>query len=159
MILDDVAVRMRPLLMRDDFVRFCKDRNLTVSREQLHRFEELRVLAPVIRIASRADEDIVLHLDGTPTASDFDSGWVTDASAPGATYTLPSMSMTTESMAFYSAFQIWTLERVLRETTLSFHLEEYAGADAETVDWNDRFQWLRSSVLQLASSVFAQTLY
>ena len=161
MILDDVAVRMRPLLMRDDFVRFCKDRNLTVSREQLHRFEKLRVLAPVIRIASRAHEDIVLHLDGTPTASDFDSGWVTDASAPRATYTLPSVD-DQESMAFYSAFQIWTLERVLRETTLSFHLDEYTGADAEKVDWNDRFQWLRSrasaSILRFRSDPLLRAL-
>ena len=161
MILDDVAVRMRPLLMRDEFVRFCKDRNLTVSREQLHRFEELRVLAPVIRIASRAHEDIVLHLDGTATASDFDSGWVTDASAPRATYTLPSVD-DQESMAFYSAFQIWTLERVLRETTWSFHMEEYAEADAEAVDWNDRFQRLRSrasaSILRLRSDPLLRAL-
>ena len=161
MILDDVAMRMRPLLMRDEFVRFCKDRNLTVSREQLHRFEELRVLAPVIRIASRADEGIVLHLDGTPTASDFDAGWITDASAPGATYTLPSIDDHT-SMAFYSAFQIWTLERVLRDTTRSFHLDEYAGTAAETVDWNGRFQWLRTqasaSVLRLRSDPLLRAL-
>ncbi|MDE0473259.1 MAG: hypothetical protein OXI50_01755 [Gammaproteobacteria bacterium] len=142
MIFDDVAMRLRPLLTTQEFVRFCKDRNISVSLELLHRFEELHVFTPVIRIAGPDDEDLVLHFDGTPTASEFAKGWIVDASAPGATYPLPDIEAPT-SMAFYSAFQVWALEKVLHGTTRTLRLDEYTGPDAEDVDWNDRFRWLR----------------
>ena len=149
MILDDVAMRLRPLLPSRDFVRFCEGRNVSVSGELLHQFEELRVFTPIIRIMGPDDENLVLHFDGTPTASEFAKGWIADTSAPSATCPLPDMD-DPASMAFYSEFQIWALENVLLRTTRTFRLDEYAGADAEDVDWNDRFRWLRT---QASSSV------
>ena len=143
MILDDVAMRLRPLLPSRDFIRFCEKRNLLVSRELLYRLEELRAFTPIIRIMGPDDEDRVLYFDGTSTAPDFEAGWIADTSAPGATYSLPDID-DSASMAFYSEFQVWALEQVLRETTRTFRLDEYAGADVDAVDWNDRFRWLRS---------------
>ena len=155
MILDDVAMRLRPLLPSRDFVRFCEKRNLPVSRELLHRFEELRVFTPIIRIMGPDDENLVLHFDGTPTASDFEAGWIADTSVPGATYSLPDID-DRASMAFYSEFQMWALEQVLRETTRTLRLDDYAGADVDAVDWNERFRWLRTqasnSVARLRST-------
>lgn len=149
MILDDVAMRLRPLLPRDDFVKFCAKRNVPVSQELLFRFEELRVFNPIIRIMGPDDEDLVLHLDGAPTASDFEAGWIADASAPSTTHALSGID-DLSSMAFYSEFQVWALERVLRDTTKTLRLDEYAGAHAGDVNWNDRFRRLRD---QAAASV------
>ena len=147
MILDDVAMRLRPLLPPRDFVKFCEKRNVSVSRELLHRLEELRVFNPVIRITGPDDEDLVLHFDGTPTAPEFAKDWIADTSAPNATYSVPDID-DSSSMAFYSEFQIWALEKVLHQTSRTFRVDEYAGADADDVDWNDRFRWLRGQASQ-----------
>ena len=141
MILDDVAMRLSPLLTRDNFVKFCKQRNLTVSHDQLLRFEELRVFTPVIRIANRVGDAHGLHVDGSSTAADFEAGRVLDTSAPGAACVL-SDSDDSESMPLYSAFQVWALERVLQGTTSSLGLEQYVEAGTEAVDWGTKMSWL-----------------
>lgn len=130
MILDEVAMRMSLLMARDDFIRFATDRNLSVSREQLHGFERNGVFLPVIRMAGGQ----VLYFDGSPTAPDFEAGWVVDTSAPGATYTVPDINEP-DCMAFYSPYQLWALERVLQGTTCSLDLGACVGTDAESVDW------------------------
>lgn len=38
LILDELAVRFRPLLNRGEFIRFCDQRNLKVSAELLQQF-------------------------------------------------------------------------------------------------------------------------
>ena len=141
MILDDVAMRLSPLLTRDGFVKFCGQRNLTVSRDQLLRFEELRVFTPVIRIANRVGDGHGLHIDGSPTAADFEAGRVLDTSAPGAACVL-SDSDDSGSMPLYSAFQVWALERVLQGTTSSLGLEQYVEVGTEAVDWGAKMSWL-----------------
>lgn len=135
MILDEVAMRLSLLMTPDEFIRFARDRNLSVSREQLHGFEKNRVFVPVFRIASAFPEGKTLYLDGSPTAPDFEAGWVVDTSAPGATYTVPDID-DPECMAFYSPYQLWALERVLRGTTWSLDLGSHVGSDAEAEDWD-----------------------
>ena len=135
MILDEVAMRLSPLMTRHEFIRFAKDRNLSVSREQLHGFEKNRVFVPIVRIARGLPEGHRLYIDGSPTAPDFEEGWVVDTSMPGATYTLPDID-DPDCMAFYSPYQLWALERVLRETTRSLDLGAHVGPDAEAVDWD-----------------------
>ena len=135
MILDEVAMRLSPLLTRDEFIRFAKDRNVAVSREQLHGLEKNRAFVPVVRVGPGLPEGQSLYVDGSPTAPDFEAGWVVDTSAPGATYALPDID-DPDCMAFYSPFQLWALERVLQGTTWSLDLGAHVGADAEAVDWN-----------------------
>ena len=135
MILDEVAMRLSPLMTRDEFIRFCKDRNLSVSREQLHEFEKNRVVVPVVRVGPGLPEGHSLYLDGSPTAPDFEAGWVVDTSAPGETYALPDID-DPDCMAFYSPYQLWALERGLQGTTWSLDLGAHVGTDPEAVDWN-----------------------
>ena len=131
-------------------VRFLREAQPdVVSRDLLYQLEELRAFTPIIRIMRPHDEDRVLHLDGSPTTSEFATGWIADTSAPNAPYSLPDID-DPASMAFYSEFQIWALEQVLRQTTRTFRLDEYAGAGVAAVDWNDRFQWLS---IQLSDSL------
>ena len=148
LILDEVAVRLRPLLARSDFVKFCDQRNLRISAELMQRFEELRLFAPIIRITRPPGDPRILYLDGHPTAADFAAGWVVDCSAPDAEYPVPPIDDRL-TMPFYSAFQVWALEWVLRETTMTFTLDEVAGS-SDVVDWSDRFRGLRSRALEHA---------
>ena len=109
----------------------------------LHRLEELRVLVPVIRVSKPDGGDWLLRLDGNSTKPHFSAGLVVDCSAPGAEYLVPTID-DQRTMAFYSEFQILSLERVLRETTATDQLHEIAGPDPYAVDWNDRFNALRA---------------
>ena len=65
-------------------------------------------------------------------------------------------------MAFYSAFQIWALERVLRETTVSLQVHEISRPDPDMRDWSDRFATLRSraadKIARLRSDALLQTV-
>ena len=161
LILDEVAVRMCPLLPTREFVKFCNERNLTVSAELLHRLEEMRVFTPMIRVTRPDGDDWGLHIDGNSTGPYFSAGLIDDCSAPGAEYSIPALD-DQQTMAFYSAYQIWTLEWVLRETTATYQLHEIAGPDSDAVDWNDRFETLRSradkSVARLRSNAMLSTV-
>ena len=147
LILDEVALRLRPMLARKEFVKFCDQRNLRISAQLLQRLEELRVFAPIIRISRPAGDERVLHLDGHSTAADFAAGWVEDCGAPDAEYSVPDID-DPQNMPFYSEFQVWALERVLQGTSKTFTLDEIAGPSPDIVDWNDRLGWLRSQALE-----------
>lgn len=161
LILDEVAVRMCPLLPTREFVKFCNERNLTVSAKLLHRLEEMRVFTPIIRIAEPDGDDWALHLDGNSTEQHFSAGLVEDCSAPGAEYSIPALD-DPQTIALYSAYQIWTLECVLRETTATYQLHEIAGPDPDAVDWSDRFEVLRlradKSIARLRSDAMLSTV-
>jgi len=149
MILDEVAMRLSPLMTCDKFIRFVKERGLAVSHEQLHVFEKHRALVPVVRIGRSFPEDHTLRLDGSPTAPDFEAGWVVDTSAPGGTYVLPEIDGR-DCRAFYSAYQLWALERVLQGTTSLLDLGAHVGTDAESVDWD---AYMSRLVAQTAKNV------
>lgn len=154
-------MRTCPLLSTRDFLQFCEQRNIKVSLPLLHWFEQTRVIAPIVRITKPVDDDRVLLLDGESTEPYFSAGWATDCSAPGAKYLVLEPD-DPKTMAFYSEFQIWTLERVLRETTVTHLLGEFAGPDSVAVDWNDRFETLRrradKKVARLRSDVMLRTV-
>ncbi len=143
LILDHVAVRLRPLLTREEFLEFCQERNLKVSAELLQHLEEQRVFTPLIRVYRPRGDRRILHVDDKPTAPDFAAGWVVDCSAPGANYSLPAIN-DPETMPFYSEFQIWALEWVLAETSVTFQLNELAGPGAQEADWDKRLVRLRA---------------
>ena len=135
LILDDVAMRLRPMLQADDFVKLCQARNLQVSAELLRSLEELRLFAPIFRITGPEDEDLVLRFDGSPTVDAFNEGLIEDPSAPGAEHAVPAVDDST-SMAFYSEFQIWPLERLLSETTVTFQIHDLLGPLADQDRWS-----------------------
>lgn len=143
LILDEVAMRTCPLLSTTDFLQFCEQRNLRVSLTLLQWFEQTRLIAPIVRITKPVDDDRVLHLDGESTEPYFLDGLLADCGAPGAEYAIPTDHNDPQTMAFYSEFLIWTLERVLREATMSCQLDEFAGPDSAAVDWFDRLESLR----------------
>lgn len=150
LILDHVAMRLRPLLDRGEFLKFCEERNLLVSAELLHHLEAQRAFTPIIRVHRPRGDSRILHVDGNPTASDFAAGWVVDCSAPEANYALPDFNAS-ESMPFYSEFQVWALERVLGETTVTFQFHEIAGPSVPLLGWNKHLGRLRAQAEERAA--------
>ena len=63
-IIDAGTVIACPLLGTDKFVRFCKERGLSISRERLIGLERLRLFAPVFRVLT--PEQDVPHLRFRP---------------------------------------------------------------------------------------------
>ena len=140
-------MRLRPLLDRRKFVKFCSERNLRISVKLLQRFEELRVLPPVIRINRPAGDQRVLGLDGHSTAPAFAAGWVVDCCAPDTDYPVPAID-DSQSMPFYSEYQVWALDHVLLRTSKTFTLDEFVRSGSELVDCNDRFERLQFPALE-----------
>lgn len=134
MILSEVALRQSPLLEVDQFVKFCGERNLGVSKERLHRFEQLGLLRPIVRIQRIDGGNLVLELDGEPADDAFEEGHVIDACAPDADYE-PASVDDPDWMPFYSAFQVWEVELVLNRMNSVNWLENYADDDAPSFDW------------------------
>ena len=167
LILDEVAVRVRPLLAADKFVKFCKDRSLDVSSERLHRLEQFGLLRPLVRV-KKLEEGHVLHLDGKPTTYETWRDYIVESSSPNADYTLPPEE-DPGSMAFFSVYQIWELEEILRAVNLNIPLEtlleENLGAKflSQRLEWwhktgNESVQRLRRDSRRRAISILGQYL-
>ena len=137
LILNEVALRQCPFLTVDKFVRFCKDRNLDVSEERMHRFERLGLLRPIVRVRKIDDGKLVLSLDGKPVDDAFDEGYVIDTCAPDADYEPVSIG-DEDWMPFYSTFQLWELEHIVLSMDFRVPLELNLLEGPSTIDWNKR---------------------
>ena len=132
LIFDEVAMRMCPLMPTRTFADYCKKRNLRVDRRLLHRYEELGVFRPLIRVVKPQGDEAALFFDGTSTESDFRAGRAIDTSAPDAEYVVPDLE-DRQNEAFYSRFQIMSLRQILQQLTLIIHLDD----NIKSADWND----------------------
>ena len=128
-IIDAGTVIACPLLGTDKFVRFCKERGLSISRERLIGLERLRLFAPVFRVLT--PEQDVPHLSIPPSNDTdwFNEGWAWDTTGVDTNYTVPDHCDHTHE-GYYSIFQIDHLEIVLSEMTLSVHLDSYLESSA-----------------------------
>ena len=139
MILNEVALRQCPLLEVDNFIEFCKDRNLEVSRKRLDRFERLGLLRPIVRLKKVDSGSLVLSLDGEPVDGAFEDGAAIDTCAPDADYE-PAPIEDEDWMPFYSAFQTWELDQVLWRMSSVNWLENYADVDVPAFDWIEQLK-------------------
>lgn len=124
------------LLKTDDFVRYCKDRELNVTAERLNRFEELGVFRPLVRFIFCDSRVGKLCIPNGPSSEWFDRGYILDTYHPATQYEVPAHDSET-SEAYFSIFQIDHLSHVLTEFNLTLHLESFAGKGAVSKDWND----------------------
>ena len=125
------------LLKTGDFVRYCKDRELNVTVERLHRFEELAVFRPLVRFIHSDSRSEILHVPNGPSSEWFDRGYILDTYHPATQYDVPAHDSET-SEAYFSIFQIDHLSHVLTEFDLTLHLEPFARKGVVEKDWNDR---------------------
>lgn len=134
MILNEVALRQCPLLPIEDFIRFCDERNLVASRERLHRFEQLGLFQPLVRIQRIDGGNLVLDLNGEPVDEAFEDRSIIDTCDPNEGYE-PAPIDDPDWMPFYSRFQVWELDLVLSFLSSVNWLEHFADSDATPTDW------------------------
>ena len=123
LILNNIAVRTTPLLRVDDFVKYCSERSLGVSRARLRRFEQLRLVVPIVRVRAAAEGEEAVWLKSDGIDRHFESGRVIDTSAVTAEYDLPADDA--DWMPYYSRFQFLELARTLNLMDVTVSLDQY----------------------------------
>jgi hypothetical protein len=142
LIMEHSSILVVGLLSEKDFVKFCNDRGMSVSKERLLRFERLGVFCPIIRFADDRDNNIHLKVPNDNAAHWFDKGYIIDCQKIGSEY-LQLIGNSNESAAYYSVFQLDDLGWVLKGLSLNVALESFFEQGSDSVDWISNGQhWL-----------------
>jgi hypothetical protein len=124
------AVIACPLLGTDRFVKFCRERGLSVDRERLIRLERLGLFAPVFRVRTPKKDTPPFYIPVRKGNNWFTKQWAWDTTGISLAYKVPDTKDRNQE-GYYSAFQIEYLHMILQEMTLPIHLDIY-------LDKNDR---------------------
>src|SRR6266542_1720373 len=145
-IIESGAVIVRALLGTDKFIKFCKERGLSIDRERLFRFERLSLFAPVFRLLTPEEEVPPFSIPPHKDNNWFTEGWAWDTTTVEPSYQVPDHKDQTQE-GYYSVFQIDHLQIVLAEMTLSIHLDSYLESSAsEAINWDKNGKrWLEST--------------
>jgi hypothetical protein len=141
-IIEAGAVIARPLLGTDNFVKFCRERGVSVDRERLLRLEKLGAFAPVFRVRTPPEEVPPFSIPVRDGNNWFDAGWAWDTTGVPATYAVPDAKDRSQE-GYYSVFQLDYLHFVLTQFTLSVHMDGFV-EDGEGIDWaKNSGKWVR----------------
>src|SRR3546814_11982864 len=106
------ALMACPLLGTEKFIKFCKERHLSIDRERLITLERLGLFAPIfrVRIPPRARRRFTLP----PTKENdwFKRKWAWDTTAVPQSHAIPDPKDRTQE-GYYSIFQIDTTAHIL----------------------------------------------
>ncbi|TPK82544.1 hypothetical protein FJ936_23910 [Mesorhizobium sp. B2-4-13] len=135
LLLEKGGVFLCHYLSADKFADFCKARGIIVNEERLLTFERLGMFSPVFRLRQPSED--VGHLRLPMQNNEwFERGWALDI-AGGEEHWVPD-EPNSDTVAYYSRFQIASLHFALSEYNLTVQMEEFLRApsfDAEA--------WLR----------------
>jgi hypothetical protein len=124
-LLERGGIHLCALLKADNFSKFSTERGLRVSAERLLTLERLGLFSPLVRLRSPNIERKPLSL---PLRDNewFDRGWAIDTADGGEHWV--SDQRTNDSEAYYSRFQIASLDFVLSEYDFTVQLEKFVHA-------------------------------
>lgn len=138
------ALFSRPLLGTNTFISYCKDRNVPIDRTRLLRFERLGIFGPIFRVRTPPHDTPPFYLPVRESNNWFDKGLAWDTTALGG-HDVPAEN-DQDHEAYYSVFQIDYLALVVRQLSLTVHLDSYLEAfqhdSTKTIDaskWLDGF--------------------
>lgn len=110
-------------LATSEFVKYCKNRDLNINLKRLFTLEKLGLFAPVFRVnAANLDNPISIPLPQSNTY--FEEGALIDTISNIGNYHVPDPKED-QSEAYYSIFQIDTLNLTLSSMTRSVQLDSY----------------------------------
>ncbi|WBX94967.1 hypothetical protein [Pseudoxanthomonas mexicana] len=147
LIVESAAVLACPLLDTEKFVRFCRDRDLSIDRARLLRLERLGLFAPVFRVRAPGTRGQSFHIPVREGNNWFDKGWAWDTTRIPVEHEIPSDRITTQQ-GYYSIFQVDWLRLVLNEMTLHVQMDAYLAepiskasrSDQGISRWVERFK-------------------
>ncbi len=138
------AVIACPLLGTDRFIKFCRERGLSIDRERLLRLERLGLFAPVFRIRTPKKDTSPFYIPARKGNNWFTKKWARDTTGIPPAYEVPDHKDRTQE-GYFSAFQIDYLHIVLQEMTLQVQLDSYLDRNGEqSIDWqNNGDSWMQ----------------
>ena len=133
-----------PLLGTDSFIKFCKERGLSIDRERLLRLERLRLFAPVFRVRTPRRNVRPLSIPPQKNNNWFRRGWAWSTTGLNLSYQVPDLTDRSQQ-GYYSIFQVDDLAIVLTGITLQIELDFYLESSAhEDIAWQTRgARWLQ----------------
>lgn len=126
------AVIARRLLGADQFVQYCSERSLSITRERLLCLERLGLFAPVFRVTSPEEAVEPFYIPIRDNNNWFDNGWAWDTTTLQPTYRVPNEADRTQE-GYYSIFQLDHLHMVLQDLTMQVPLDSYL--ESQSIDW------------------------
>lgn len=132
-----------PLLGTEKFLKFCKDRGLSLKRERLIRLERLGLFAPVFRVRTPQQAGRCFDLPPTKDNDWFKEGWAWDTTSVKNSHAIPDSKDRTQE-GYYSIFQIDHLDFILNGMTLSVSMDGFLEtSETQKIDWNKSGeQWM-----------------
>lgn len=112
------------LLNTDRFLKFCRDRSLSLTRERLARLEQLQLFRPIFRVRTPPSITLPLSIPMQGGLDWFERGWAWDTTEIDHVYDVPNLNDRTQE-GYYSMFQIDHLELVLTSTTLTVEMDAF----------------------------------
>lgn len=151
-----------PLLGTDRFVKYCKDRGLSINRERLLRLERLGLFAPVFRVRTPKTNAPAFSIPPDPKKDWFKKRWAWDTTSVTKAHEIPDHKDRTQE-GYYSIFQLDHLQIVLASMALSVQLDRYLESTAsKTINWNkDGRRWMQfaeSGAESLSAHEFRRSL-
>ena len=145
-IVKESALISCPLLGTEKFLKFCKDRGLSLKRERLIRLERLGLFAPVYRVRTPKQAGRCFDLPPTKDNDWFKEGWAWDTTSIKNSHAIPDSKDRTQE-GYYSIFQIDHLDFILNGMTLSVPMDEFLEtSETRKIDWNKSGEeWLKIS--------------
>ncbi len=125
-----------PLLGTDKFIKFCKDRGLTINRERLIRFERLALFAPVYRVRTPPRARRPFTIPPTGNSDWFKKGWAWDTTSVQKPHAIPDPKDRSQE-GYYSIFQIDHLDLILNSMSLQVEMDSFLeSSKTDEIDWN-----------------------
>jgi len=121
-IVESGAMLSCPLLGRDQFANYCKERGMAVTSKRLLLLERLGRFAPVFRVKSPPGRARGFYIPVKEGNNWFEKGWAWDTTAFGWTHEVPKLN-DERRQGYYSIFQIEHLSILLSQLTLSVELD------------------------------------
>jgi len=146
------AVIACPLLGTDRFIKFCRERGLSLDRERLLRLERLGLFAPVFRVRTPKKDTQPFYIPVRKGNNWFTKKWAWDTTGIRHAYIVPDHKDQTQE-GYYSIFQIDYLHLVLMEMTLQVQLDSYLDRNEEqSIDWQKNGEsWMQYAGSRLES--------
>lgn len=146
------AVVACPLLGTDRFIKFCRERGLSIDRERLLRLERLGLFAPVFRVRTPKKDTQPFYIPVHEGNNWFTKKWAWDTTGIRHAYIVPDHKDQTQE-GYYSIFQIDYLHLVLMDMTLQVQLDSYLDRNEEQgIDWQKNGEsWMQYAGSRLQS--------
>ncbi|GJL67673.1 MAG: hypothetical protein NPIRA06_03080 [Nitrospirales bacterium] len=132
------AIIACPILGTNNFIKFCRDRDLNINRERLFRLERLELFSPIFRVKTPEKDSPSFAIPLVENNNWFVKGWAWDTTDIKQKYSVPDHKDHAQE-GYYSIFQIDHLSLVLSAMSLDVHMDDFLDKGKQhEIDWEKK---------------------